>query len=152
MNWWVPNKAVQVFGIRLVGEMHLPVPYTADRTRAGRILLDAVGRHTVQLQELGRVALEELQRRYFVDAAELEPRVYWQLTDNWLQMSVRFVARERGVRALKDRITHEVLSELDAAGIQVASTTFEVTALPPLRIDTGDRSTADAVHHGGDSR
>jgi small-conductance mechanosensitive channel len=130
-------------------EMHLPVPYGADRGRAERILLDAVGRHTVQLKELGAEALAELQRRYFVDSAELEPRVYWQLTDNWLQMAARFVARDRGVRALKDRITREVLDQLDAAGIQVASTTFEVTGLPPLRIDTGDRTTAAAIHHGG---
>ncbi|HEX5817297.1 MAG TPA: mechanosensitive ion channel family protein [Gemmatimonadales bacterium] len=132
-------------------EMRLPVPYTADRARAERILLEAVGRHTVQLQELGAEALAELQRRYFVDAAELEPRVYWQLTDNWLQMAVRFVTRERGVRALKDRITRDVLAAFDAAGIQVASTTFEVTGLPPLRIDTGDRPIGAATNIGGGS-
>jgi small-conductance mechanosensitive channel len=132
-------------------ELHLPVPYGADRQRAERILLDAVSRHTVKLEQVGAEALAELQRRYFVDAPELAPRVYWQLTDNWLQMSVRFVARERGVRALKDAISRDVLAALEAAGIQVASATFEITGLPPLRLDTGDRATAAALHNGGKS-
>jgi small-conductance mechanosensitive channel len=132
-------------------EMRVPVPYTADRARAERILLDAVDRHTTRLQELGADALAELQRRYFVEAAELEPRVYWQLTDNWLQMAVRFVTRERGVRGLKDRITREVLAGLDQAGIQVASTSLEITGLPPLRIDTDGRATAASTHPGGAS-
>ncbi|MFL5507676.1 MAG: mechanosensitive ion channel family protein [Gemmatimonadales bacterium] len=132
-------------------EMRLPVPYTADRARAERILLDAVDRHTTKLQELGAEALAELQRRYFVEAADLEPRVYWQLTDNWLQMTVRFVARERGVRSLKDRITRDVLAALEQAGIQVASTTFEITGLPPLRIDTDGRDIAAITQAGGTS-
>jgi hypothetical protein len=77
--------------------------------------------------------------------------VYWQLTDNWLQMAVRFVTRERGVRGLKDRITREVLAGLDQAGIQVASTSLEITGLPPLRIDTDGRATAASTHPGGAS-
>src|SRR4051794_4471836 len=68
--------------------MHLPVPYTADRERAERILLAAAEHHTVKTTELGAEALRELRRRYFVDSPEMKPRVYWQLTDNWLAMSV----------------------------------------------------------------
>ena len=79
-------------------------------------------------------ALNELRRRYFLDSPDLDPRVYSQLTDNWLELSVRFVTRERGVREIKDAITREVLDALDAAEIPVASTTIEVTALPRVRV------------------
>jgi small-conductance mechanosensitive channel len=122
-------------------ELHLPVPYTADAARAERILLQAAERHTAKATELGEEALRELRRRFFVDSPEMKPRVYWQLTDNWLAMSVRFVTRERGVREIKDAMSREVLAELTKAGIQVASTTFEVTGLPPVRVtvDQGER-------------
>lgn len=115
-------------------ELHLPIPYTADRVRAEQILLGAARRHTVKTTELGAEALQELRRRYFVDSADMEPRVYWRLTDNWLDLSVRFVTRERGVREVKDALSRELLAELDAAGIPLASTTFELTGIPPLRL------------------
>lgn len=115
-------------------ELHLPVPYAADRATAERVLLEAARRHTVQLSEVSAEALQELRRRYFLDSADLAPRVYWRLTDNWLELSVRFVTRERGVRAVKDAISREVLAGLDAAGIPIASATFELTGLPAVRV------------------
>jgi small-conductance mechanosensitive channel len=115
-------------------EMHVPIPYSADRARAEEILLAAAKRHTVRVSELGAEALTELRRRYFVDSPDLEPRVYWRLTDNWLELSVRFVTRERGVREVKDAISREVLPALDAAGIPLASTTVELTGVPPVQV------------------
>ena len=79
-------------------------------------------------------AQREMQRRYFLRAAEMKPRVYWRLTDNWLELSVRFIAEDRGIRELKDTMSREILAGLDAAGIGLASTTFEIVGLPPLRI------------------
>jgi small-conductance mechanosensitive channel len=115
-------------------ELHLPIPYTADRGRAEQILLEAARRHTTPISQVSAEALQELRRRYFVDSAELEPRVYWNLTDNWLALSVRFVTRERGVRELKDAMSREILANLDAAGISVASGTYEIVGVPPIKI------------------
>jgi hypothetical protein len=71
---------------------------------------------------------------HFVDSADLEPRVYWRLTDNWLELSVRFVTRERGGREVKDAMTRDVLAALDAARIPIASATFALTELPPVPV------------------
>jgi small-conductance mechanosensitive channel len=115
-------------------EMHLPIPFGADREAAERILLDAARRHTVRMAELSAEALRELRRRYFVDSADMEPRVYWRLTDNWLELSVRFVTRERGVREVKDAMSRDVLAALDAGGIPIASATVALTDLPRVRV------------------
>jgi small-conductance mechanosensitive channel len=115
-------------------EMRIPVHHDADAGRAERILLDAAGRHTVKVREIGKEALEELQRRYVVDRAELEPRVYWRITDNWLELTVRFIARDHGVRELKDAMSRDILRDFKAAGIEVASATYEITAVPPLEL------------------
>jgi hypothetical protein len=87
------------------------------------------------LDELTEDALQEMQRRYAVKPAELEPCVYQRLTDNWLELTVRFVTRDHGVRAMKDSMTREILKGLKAAGIGVASATFEIVGLPRLRVD-----------------
>ena len=118
-------------------EMRIPVRYEADFERAERILLDAASRHTVRLREIGQGALEELQRRYVVDRAGLEPRVYWRITDNWLELAVRFIARDHGIRELKDAMSRDVLRDFRAAGIDVASATYEITAVPPIELRGG---------------
>jgi small-conductance mechanosensitive channel len=118
-------------------EMRIPVRFEADCARAERILLDAAGRHTVKLQEIGSEALEELQRRYVVDRPALEPRVYWRITDNWLELAVRFIGRDHGIRELKDAMSRDILRDFRAAGIDVASATYEITGVPPLDLRGG---------------
>jgi small-conductance mechanosensitive channel len=123
-------------------EMHLPIPFSSDRAAAERILLEAARRHTVRTTELSAEALQELRRRYFVDSADLEPRVYWRLTDNWLELGVRFVTRERGMREVKDAMSRDVLAALDEAGIPIASATYALTNLPPVRVSLDPRAEA----------
>lgn len=115
-------------------EMVLPITYVADRARAEQILLEAAARHTVPIEEVSADALAELARRYAARTTEVKPRVYYRLTDNWLELTVRFIARDHGVRELKDVLSRDVLQALDEAGIGVASATFDIVGLPPLRV------------------
>lgn len=121
-------------------ELVLPITYGADRERAERILLDAAARYTIPIHDLSQEALQEMQRRYIVKPAELKPRVYYRLTDNWLELTVRFIVKDHGIRELKDALSRHILHALDQAGIGVASATFEVVGVPPLRIQNGQGS------------
>jgi len=116
-------------------ELSLPITYSSDRSRAEDILLEVAERLTVPITELGQEALEEMQRRYVVKAAEMRPKVYYRLTDNWLELTVRFIAKDHGIRGLKDGMSRDILKALDDAGIGIASATFEIVGLPPLRIE-----------------
>jgi small-conductance mechanosensitive channel len=115
-------------------EMVVPVSYRDDRAAVEQILLDAAARHTVQIAELGEQVLVELERRYVMKRSNMSPRVYMRMTDNWVEMAVRFIAEDHGVRDLKDAMTRDILNSMDAAGIGVASATFEIVSIPPLRI------------------
>ena len=111
-------------------EMSVPIPYRADAAVAERILLAAAERHAADLASLGEEALREMERRYFVQRVDMKPAVYWRLTDNWLELTVRFVAPTHAVRELKHRMTREILAGLGRAGIEVASATLEVISSP----------------------
>lgn len=117
----------------LFEEMVVPIAFTADRSRAEAILLDTARRQTAKLESLAKEELHELQRRYFMSQPDFEPRVYWRITDNWLELTLRFVARDHGVRELKDAMSRDILAGFDAAGIGIASATFEVVGVPPIR-------------------
>jgi len=115
-------------------EMTLPISYTADRDRAEAILLAAARRHGAAVTEASRAALASMRERYFIQATSVEPQVYYRLTDNWLELTLRFVTEVRGVRDVKDAMSREILRELEAAGIGLASATFEIVGVPELRV------------------
>ncbi|MGE0134784.1 MAG: mechanosensitive ion channel family protein [Dehalococcoidia bacterium] len=115
-------------------EITVPIPYSTDHASAERILLAAARERTVQLRDVGTTALRTMRRRYFLPATELRPRVYYRMTDNWLELTVRFIVDVRGVRDFKDRLTREILDGLEDAGIPVASATFEVVGWPRLEV------------------
>lgn len=116
-------------------EMHVPISYKDDRNKAEQILLEVANKHTVQISEMSEDALKEMERRYLMRRSELHPRVFWRMTDNWIEMSLRFIARDYGIRDLKDRMTRDILQALDEAHIGIASGTYEVVGFPPIRIE-----------------
>lgn len=115
-------------------EMHLPIPYNANISQAEKIILEAARRHTTKIAELGEEALLELERRYVVKREELEPRVFYTLTDNWVQLAVRFLTQDHGIRKVKDAMGRQILQEFSAAGIGIASGTYEVVGFPEVKV------------------
>lgn len=115
-------------------EMRIPVSFTAGRRRAEEIILEAVRTHTKKVAALGEVAIEALERRYFVKRSEMEPRVFFRITDNWIELAVRFIVEDHGIREVKDRISRDIMDRFDEAGIGIASSTYDVVGMPPLRV------------------
>jgi small-conductance mechanosensitive channel len=111
----------------LFEEIHVPIRYGDDRSAAERILLEAAQKHTVDYREMSRQQLEEMRRRYFLREVDLVPRVYYRLTDNWLDLAVRFIVPEYGIREVKDKMARDILARLEQAKIAVASSTMDVT-------------------------
>jgi small-conductance mechanosensitive channel len=115
-------------------EIRLPVHYTDDRSRAEAILLEAARRHALTSDKVPAERLEELERLYGLKHLDIEPRVFWRITDNWLELALRFLSHDHGTRAVKDRMSRDILAALDQAGIGVASATYEITAVAPLKL------------------
>jgi small-conductance mechanosensitive channel len=115
-------------------EIVVPVSYTDDRAAAEDALLTAARTHALVEDEVAARAWSVLRSRYAVAPASMEPAVYWRITDNWLELSVRFLVPARGVREVKDAMSRDILGRLDAAGVGIASATYDIVGLPPLRI------------------
>ena len=115
-------------------EMSVPIRFDGDRDRAERILLEVADQRTVSLSSLGHDALQEMQRRYFMKPADMKPKVYYRLTDNWLELTVRFIAEDHGIRELKDQMSRDILGAFGEAGIDIASSTYEIVGSPLIRI------------------
>jgi small-conductance mechanosensitive channel len=115
-------------------EISVGISYRADRGRAEAILLDAANESTRGHAAASRDSREAFEAKFNVRLDEPAPRVYWRLTDNWLELTVRFIVPEHGVREIKDAMARRILTAFDAAKIEIASATFEIVGVPALRI------------------
>ena len=115
-------------------EMRIPVPYGSDRNRAEQILMDSARRRTTKVRELGEEPLKELEKRYVIKREDLDPKVYYRLTDNWCEMAVRFIVDAHEVRAVKDKMSRDILDGFDEAKIEIASGTYQIVGMPELRV------------------
>jgi small-conductance mechanosensitive channel len=116
-------------------EMHFPISFKDDRRRAEEIILKAVRDHTREIANIAEPELQRLKERFFIEEADIHPRVFLRITDNWVELAVRFLCGTHQVRALKDRISRQILDDLDAAKIGIASSTYDVVGFPPIRVE-----------------
>ncbi len=118
-------------------EMAIPITYTADRARAEAILLEAARRHATEAGGMAAEKKAELKERFGVDPVDLDPRVYYRLTDNWLELTVRFLVGTHRIRGVKDAMSRQIITELDEAGIGIASATYDIVGFPPIELRRG---------------
>jgi len=122
-------------------EMQLPISYKDNRRGAERILLDVAHKYTHEIVREATPHVAKLVENYrLATTPELEPRVYMRLTDNWVELSVRFLVRIEGVRALKDKMSRDIIERLEEAGIGVASGTYEIVGMPRLEVQVENRA------------
>lgn len=58
-----------------------------------------------------------------------------QITDSWLEFSIALLCGRHDIYGLKDRITRDILSGLDAANIGIDARTYDTVGTPPVRIE-----------------
>jgi small-conductance mechanosensitive channel len=131
-------------------EMRIPVTYDCDRDRAERILLDAAHRHAGATSDEAKAALQAMMNRFALEKADVEPRVFYRITDNWLELGLRFLSPAHGARALKDAMSRDILHDFDEAGIGIASATYDIVGFPEVRVNLPARR--DTAQDGSTDR
>lgn len=116
-------------------EMNVPIRYQDDRSRAEKILLEAAQKYAVTRQKIGDDEVERLESEFGVGVGQIDPQTYWRITDNWLEITVRFLAPDHGIRRIKDQMSREILSGLDKAKIGIASGTYAIVEVPPIKLE-----------------
>ena len=80
-------------------EMAIPITYEADDAKAEAILLAAAKAHSVDTDAMAADAKAGLKERFGVEPIDLEPTVYYRITDNWLELTVRFIVHTHRIRS-----------------------------------------------------
>jgi len=128
-------------------EIQIPLKYDVDLRTAERVALDAARTASTEVVAEARTQLERVRSKYLLRETDLEPRAYVRLTDNWIELSIRFLARPSGIREMKDRIFRRLLTAFGEEGISIASATFEVVGMAPVRLEGGSPEEGEPSPH-----
>ncbi|MFL6721636.1 MAG: mechanosensitive ion channel family protein [Sphingomonas sp.] len=116
-------------------EINIPTKYGDDAGKVEELLLAAARRHALTHEKIGDEEVQRLKDEFGINVGEIDPRVYWRLTDNWVELTLRFLAPDHGIRNIKDAMSREILDGLNRAKIEVASGTYEIVGVPPLKVE-----------------
>jgi small-conductance mechanosensitive channel len=126
-------------------EIMIPMTYDSDWRRAGELMLEHGREYTSHFLAQAQAQLRELVDAYPVHEVTVEPTLYIVMTDNWIEMTLRYVVETQARRQVKGQLHRELLQHFESEeNITVASATFEIVGFPPLRSDAQRPPVAEA--------
>ena len=69
--------------------------------------------------------MKRLEDRLGIDIGEIEPRVFWRITEKWLELTVRFLGLDHGIRGIKDQMTRRIVSGFEKTGVAIGASRQE---------------------------
>ncbi|HEX5258917.1 MAG TPA: mechanosensitive ion channel family protein [Sphingomicrobium sp.] len=120
-------------------EISFPIHFHQDFEKAERIILDAANEQAQTAKRLGKEEVKRLEDRFGIDAGAIDPQVFWRITQDWLELTVRFLGPDHGIRHIKDRVTRQIIAGFEKANILIAATRQEGVTLQPAKRKTARR-------------
>jgi small-conductance mechanosensitive channel len=113
-------------------EIELPITYDSDWKYALQRFSVVIETETVELTKHAERDLANIMARYYLPKRGVEPAIFLTLTDNWINLGIRYIALVRERRPLRDRIYRRLLEEVNDSGgrIKIASETLGITEFP----------------------
>ena len=68
--------------------------------------------------------MDHMQARCPVPRTEVEPRVFVRTTENWMEVSGRFLLPVRTAHGIKDKVTRRMMDAFERHEIAIASQTL----------------------------
>jgi len=103
-------------------EISIPVRYASDYAAAEKCIQDAAARHALSREKIGEEELRRLEQRFGIDVGEINPQVFWRITEDWLELTVRFLGPDHGIRGIKDGMTRDIIAGFQKTGVLIGAT------------------------------
>jgi len=117
-------------------EIAIPVRFGSDVDKMQEILAQVIKEY---LMEYTRYAAQEwkvLVRRYLIEDARVDPIVYTELTDNWINFTLRYVVDYKKRKSTKTKLFLAIHQAVEASHgkVKLGSATYEIVGMPDLSI------------------
>lgn len=109
-------------------EIKLPITYASNVHAATDLLKRVGGEYTHEFMTGAEAQIQKMQRIFMVPRFEVEPVVYMKVTDNWVELTLRYLVDPKKRRAASSFIFSEVFRQIrERHDIEIASSTMTLT-------------------------
>jgi small-conductance mechanosensitive channel len=117
-------------------EITVPITYDSDWRAARSLILDIIRAETELVKDLADEEIMHLQRRYYISRRSIEADLFMKFTDNWIELTARYVVYARQRRTVKSKLSQRILEGIESSeNIKVASQTFDIVGFPELSVE-----------------
>jgi len=124
-------------------EFNLPIRYGSDIELTKSIVISVAQKHLSEYVKESIADWKEVVEKYYIEDAQVEPTLAITMTDNWIQLNLRYIVDYKKRRYVKHLLNDEIGKRiLESAGkVQLASATFEIVTIPTLKVDNANFKT-----------
>jgi small-conductance mechanosensitive channel len=109
-------------------EIKLPITYASNVKAATELLKSVGGEYTREFMKDAEPQIEKMQRIFMVERFEVEPAVFMKVTDNWIELTLRYLVAPRKRRAAATYIFSGIFQQIrQRKDIEIASSTMALT-------------------------
>jgi len=117
-------------------ELNIMITYESDIALAKKIILDDA---TDLLSEYTKNSLtkwKEMVAHYYIEDATLEPTVALKITDNWIEINLRYITDYKRRRITKNQLFERIQQSIFASNgkVVLASTTLQLLKIPDVNV------------------
>jgi len=115
-------------------EITIPVTYNSDWRAARSLIMDVLHREIgTENNEIAKTEISNMERKYFLSKGSTDTEVYVRLTDNWIELTARYITPVRRRRMIRSRVSQKILEEIEKSkDIKIASQTVDIVGFPEI--------------------
>jgi small-conductance mechanosensitive channel len=114
-------------------EITIPIKFGSDYRLARDIFTRTLTEMVGDYAEYAKRVWKEIVKKYFIEEAMIDPVVTLSFTDNWIELTGRFITDYRARRHTKDRIFSHLLEEIDKTQGRVGIATATLELVKPAQ-------------------
>lgn len=118
-------------------ELNVLITYDSDAEVAKKIVLDIAKEQLSEYAEHSITRWEEMVERYYIENATIEPTIAVRLTDNWIELNLRYITDYKKRRATKHLLYQSIEKSVKQTNgsVNFASTTLQLLKIPEVEIN-----------------
>lgn len=125
-------------------EFDLPIRYGSDIELAKNIIISVAQEHLSEYVQNSISDWKGVVDKYYIEDAQVDPTLAITITDNWVQLNLRYIVDYKKRRHTKHVLNEEIGKRIQQTNgkVVLASATFEIVRIPTVDV-TSEKSTQD---------
>jgi len=118
-------------------ELNILITYGSDIKIAKNLILESASELLTAYTETSIAKWKEMVARYYIEDATLKPSLAVTLTDNWIQINLRYITDYKLRRDTKHRLFEHIEKSISKTNgkVTLASVTLQLLSIPELEVN-----------------